>query len=75
MESNLATPVDVTRHEKRSGIFDGWVEVNPAYKAAAKPVASSISAPSFGIWKIALGVLLGNIMTGIIVGLVYAAMR
>lgn len=71
MESNLATPVDVARHEKRAGIFGDWTEADPAYKPTARPVASSTTATSIGIWKIAAGVFLGNLMFAALAGLLY----
>ena len=75
MESNLATPADIARHNKKSGVFGSWASVNPDYRPVAQAEVVSKTASPIGVWKIAFAVLLGNIMTGIIGGLLYAAMR
>ena len=43
----------------------------PAQISAGLQVATS----TIGIWKIAFGVLLGNLMTGIVVGVIYEMLR
>lgn len=83
MESNLASIADplaeaqaryraeqqVEAHAEASLKRSGWLEnalTPPAERAESKP-------SQLGVWKIAAGVLLGNIMTGVIAGLVYYA--
>lgn len=63
MHSNLATPVDMARTEKLEA-WQTWPKKPEDVMAQPRPL--------IGFWKIAFGILAGNLMTAIVVGVAYA---
>ena len=58
---------------KNGGLFGDWTEQNavqPQTIEQAQPAAFSI-----GVWKIAFGVLVGNVLTGIVGGIIYELVK
>lgn len=52
---------------------EGNVAVMPAAAASSPTESTKADAVSIGFWKIALAVLAGNLMTGIVGALLYLA--
>ena len=64
---------------KKTG-YDAWLEAKNAKEAAAKEAkeAGFVSAPQqtqIGMGTLALGVFFGNLLTAVLVGLVYALIK